>query len=289
MKPMRFFRLGRDDEAWRELGEGLRGLPFILEPWLRQAVLQGAAKAALGDGRPDVALLFEDSVLHAAREARSFLRSAIALRERAATLHQLGRMVEALNDLHEAEALAYQVGDPALIADVLFSCAETLSQGDPHASLEALNQASPLVERTAYVIQRQSLRADLRASFFDQYHALFDGAIESSFAIRHDREAASAFDYSEKARSRALLEMAAPAANTSGRSDGQRLVSLADAEQQVPDHVTIVEFAVLEQSLLVWVIRRGSAMVARGCSPRLVRAPRYGRRGRVRGAGGGRG
>jgi hypothetical protein len=137
--------------------------------------------------------------------------------------------------------------------------------------------------------QRQSLRADLRASFFDQYHALFDGAIESSFAIRHDREAASAFDYSEKARSRALLEMAAPAANTSGRSDGQRLVSLADAEQQVPDHVTIVEFAVLEQSLLVWVIRRGSAMVARGCSPRLVTAPRCGRRGPVRGAGGGRG
>jgi len=290
------FRLGQEEEAWKELGCGLRGLPSILESRLRQGVLQAAALVALRDDEPNVALVFEDAALHAARGSHTAVRVALALRERAAILHRLRRVTEAIADLREAEGLARLVGDPALSADVLLSRAKVLRENDPHAALEALVRVWPLLERTGYVTefapfyleraqlrvtlgeaglaeadfvagiaaieaQRHSLSSDLRATYLDQYRALFDGVIELSFATSRDSHAAGAFRYLEQGRARSLLDLSVPEEWANGASGEGPTLSLTEAEELLPNGVTVLELALLEKRLLIWVIRKGSATV----------------------------
>jgi len=110
----------------------------------------------------------------------------------------------------------------------------------------------------------------LRLQFAEQERELFEIAI--ALLAEHPSGMASSFAIIELAHGRTLLEAVDtrdPGAPPIG-PDGQRLLSLSEIRRRLPVGVVAIEFAVLEDRTLAWIVRRGNARLVHIDTPRAV-------------------
>lgn len=90
-----------------------------------------------------------------------------------------------------------------------------------------------------------------RNYFFDVAQEVYDAAID--FAHSRLRDDAAAFEHSENSRARSLL---ATLLSDSGSRVNPTAYSIAEIRTHMPDEVQIVQYSVLSDKLLAWVIRK---------------------------------
>ncbi|HEX3185400.1 MAG TPA: CHAT domain-containing protein, partial [Pyrinomonadaceae bacterium] len=101
---------------------------------------------------------------------------------------------------------------------------------------------------------------DNRSSFFDAEQTLFDAAISFEYAKVNSPE--RAFHFSESSRARSLLDLLNADARVLTKTRSPELVfkgatqslQFAAIKDRIPDGVQVVQFAMLEDQLLVWVL-----------------------------------
>ena len=164
-------------------------------------------------------------------EAKSILKARPTLAARLAgdaiRVYETARLDAYLPDLLTLRARAYSMLD------------------DEESAWNDLARGMDLLERQRQRISQQ----DLRAGIFDQRISLFDDAIRVALR-RRDYEAA--FSVSERARARTLLDELSP--------DAAQLIvpgapEIAAVHRAIGDR-TLVEFAVLPEKLVVFVVTR---------------------------------
>ncbi|HTQ80710.1 MAG TPA: CHAT domain-containing protein [Thermoanaerobaculia bacterium] len=280
--------LGDDRKAWQYLYAALAKKEMILEPRRRQLVARSAAEVGRRSGESRVALYFGNEAVRWALSSGNPVQIALALRDRANLHHDAGQALEAQRDLAAAGDYAHQAGDEAMAAEIQVAKASFLERHEEKKALAELTEALPVLVRTHYneslpalYLQRGRLYArqghlDLgRADFLSgiqEYEHFFSELDDASRILRLERptelfeemirlEAATergarsrAFEYAERSRGRALTElMARPAAEGS-----TRIRSLEEVASALPHGVQLIEFAVLRDQVLVWILGDGA-------------------------------
>jgi CHAT domain-containing protein len=100
-----------------------------------------------------------------------------------------------------------------------------------------------------------------RNSFFDLEQYVYDIAIDFEYTRTHDYR--KAFEYSERSRARSLLDMMNTGVEVTGKHNldavippGSPPLMLAGIRQTMPEHVQLLQYAVLDDKLLIWVVSR---------------------------------
>lgn len=272
----RLHQLGRRREGWRHLYSALQVTAGFRDPALASMIFKNAAECALAEGLPRAALAFHQEAVRQARKTYP-MRSVEALLARAEASAALGQHEEALRDLREAEATIPEIDDQALRTrkqaelDLIFGTA--LIDSNPELALTSLSSAlagfaaeknllATLRVRLARArafdrlgrldLARQDLHAclavyeklganlkpGLRLAFLGVTDKLFDQLIR----LTSDRPEIS-FKYAEQARSRIVSTKKAA-----------RTVSFASLAQRLPGDTVLVEYALLEDRLVAWVV-----------------------------------
>lgn len=99
-----------------------------------------------------------------------------------------------------------------------------------------------------------------RNTFFDVEQSVYDLAMD--FAYSKKQNPRQAFEYSELSRARSLLDAMRQSIQVSEQENGPELrlpststpLALTDIEQRMPPQAQIVQYAVLEDKLLIWVV-----------------------------------
>lgn len=132
-----------------------------------------------------------------------------------------------------------------------------LANGNDAAADEELKRTLTLLEEH----RSQILEEDNRNRFFGQEQSVYDLAIDFEYSRKHDFE--SAFNYSEASRSRSLLDLIKLKGGVSTESHHgivfdsmSQPLNLSEIRQQMPADTQIVQYAVLENKLLIWLISR---------------------------------
>jgi CHAT domain-containing protein/tetratricopeptide (TPR) repeat protein len=130
---------------------------------------------------------------------------------------------------------------------------------DPSVS-EEIRVAVGLIEEYRPKIQEENSRNN----FFDLAQSIYDIAIDYAFSKMNDDDAA--FNYSEQSRARSLLDLLAAGSQLIGGADAPeiRLDSVArplehsEIMRRLPHQAQLLQYAVLDDKLLVWVISKDS-------------------------------
>jgi CHAT domain-containing protein len=135
-----------------------------------------------------------------------------------------------------------------------------MAQGDDQSVENELRAVMNIIEgsRSSVVVDSQ------RSSFFEQKQSIYDLATDFAYTRRGD--ARRAFDYAEASRARSLLDImqqsvqvrsdrAVPDLNLAAVSAS---LPLAEIQQRMPGNVQILQYAVLDNKLLVWVVSKTS-------------------------------
>ncbi|MDT7542443.1 MAG: hypothetical protein QOE33_2347 [Acidobacteriota bacterium] len=101
-----------------------------------------------------------------------------------------------------------------------------------------------------------------RNVFFDVEQGVYDRVMDFAYTRKHDSDLA--LDYSELSRARSLLDAMHGGAQVSDGEDApeSRLLSAsapltaAELPQRMPEHAQAVEYAALDDKLLIWVVTR---------------------------------
>ena len=284
--------LGQLDRAWEERLLTTAWCRRQGDPQRIQATLYDAADRLLDQGLAEPALDFAEEVLLNAEAYGQPGALAEAKLQRGRSLAALGRRSEALEDLRAARG--YAEGMPAgAVSERIQSTlelveGEELADQDPAAAVQLLSQALstrlgqgyryrllPLLTSRAQAFQKlddlphaeddlrfaieEQERArnevkdlDLRLSSFQQAQAAFDAMVR--LQVDRYRNDAKALEYAERARSRLLLDLIA-------RKAASRLPHALKASSiltRLPANTVLVEYFVLPERLLVWVLRSGT-------------------------------
>ena len=172
---------------------------------------------------------------------------------------EMGKYTEALNELDQASEF-YREGEwkaqSYLIAkEVLLN---RLAMGDISSGRRQLDMVLELLEKHRTKILQQSIRN----SFFDSEQGVYDIAIDFAYTSLGQTELA--FNYSELSRARSLLDSATVARQITiefnlpeeSLSDSTRPFKLAELQPRIPSEVQILQYAVLEDRTIAWVITR---------------------------------
>jgi len=108
---------------------------------------------------------------------------------------------------------------------------------------------------------------DCRNTFFDVEQSVVDAAIDFEYSRMNNSD--QAFNYSNKSRARSLLDSVnADKDETAKVQDADNKFkavsepqSLATIKEKLPEQAQVVQYAVLENKLLIWVISRNDAQV----------------------------
>jgi CHAT domain-containing protein len=248
--------------------------------------LMEAAITSLRQGLPATSLLFhEEGVrLAEARADENPLGMSEALLRRSSAHLTLGELEEARRDLEESRAHAERIAPgrwrDRLLADLDFALGELELKAGPERALIPLSaaldaslqsqmryrlplfyetraraflasgdeaQARADLERGVAEIeaQRATALADPRgAAAFEQARSLFDAMVDLESRRGHP---AVAFEYAERVRARSLLDMA----DSTGEA---RVLGIEEAQRELPPGIALVEFAVLKDRTLAWVV-----------------------------------
>ena len=137
-----------------------------------------------------------------------------------------------------------------------------IAQSNDRAKGELLTVLALFEEHRAKINEEKN-----RNSFFDQEQSVYDAAID--FEYSKDQNSEKAFEYSEVSRARSLLDMISRGADVKGDENPEVVISsvaqpltLRQIRERMPDQVQILQYAVLDDKLLAWVISRSKFQVA---------------------------
>lgn len=287
-------RLGDAEGRWEHLGEALRLSPEIHDPRRWQIVFEEAAGAALAAGQPQVAVLFLDELLNLLSDGEDWAGIAQVFQKRAAIEHELGRNSEALQDLGQGKRFSLQVEDPVksiIEGDILLAESRIVRQAKPQHALDLLGRALALAESTKYTQrvpvlhleralahrllgardaaerdleiaiesierQRNALDAEaLRTSYFEQAQRVFDEMISLQAA---QGDAISSLEYAEMGRARSLLDLRL----LRSEDRASERLRVEEIYRELPADVALVYYAILEDQLLIWLVRREGVILS---------------------------
>jgi CHAT domain-containing protein len=129
---------------------------------------------------------------------------------------------------------------------------------DIPAAQEELNVTVSLYEEYRSKFAEESYRNN----FFDLEHEVFDVAVDFEYSVVGDR--ARAFEYLERSQARSLLTLTRASPQVSHESYGPELITLGDSQplglaelqSHLPEQVQILQYAVLESRVLIWVVSK---------------------------------
>lgn len=121
---------------------------------------------------------------------------------------------------------------------------------------------------------RQISDEDNRNTFFDVEQSVVDAAIDFEYSRMNNPD--QAFNYSNMSRARSLLDLVDVDRDVKARVQDPDIKfkvvseppSLATIKEQMPDQAQVVQYAVLENKLLIWVLSRNNAQVKMQPIPR---------------------
>jgi CHAT domain-containing protein/cytochrome c-type biogenesis protein CcmH/NrfG len=126
----------------------------------------------------------------------------------------------------------------------------------------ALESELPIILSIFRDYRAKILEEQSRNIFFDNEHSIYDIAINYAFEKRNFEEA---FNYSEESRSRSLLDLQ----NSSIKVNQNALIPeikfpqnvteprmLSEIRTQIPDNVQIVQYSVLSNRILIWLLKK---------------------------------
>jgi len=119
----------------------------------------------------------------------------------------------------------------------------------------------PKVIQFAEVYRSQIFTEQERGSFFDTEDSIYEMAVGQAIRINNPEKA---YNYSEGGSSRALLDWLQKGARNTGPQDPTGIeldekavpLDLSQIRARIPDGAQIVQYAVLEDRLVIWVISR---------------------------------
>lgn len=282
------FELGDEIGTWRHLEMAGRGLGVSRSARHRQAVLT-AVGGALGNSNVEASLMVFDELLKAAIASGRQAGVVDGLRQRAAILAIVGRHSEAVDAAQAARQSFRALADSALRdlveINLLKVEGELLRRDSPaqavaaaERGLDALRQRGDRMRVAQFNLQlakanivwgrraearaalergiqafrqaRQGTNDERRIAATDEAWQLFETGAELAIL---DGDLPRAFEMAEAARSRTLAESRRLPANR----------SLPDVQRALEPNEAIVALNQFEDSLAVWVIRRGRATVER--------------------------
>jgi len=278
--------IGEDRRAWRAISRGLERVNDVRNLRRRQMVFYNASMLAQEADLLRGALWYQTLTLQTA-ESRNVAGSITEARtRRAVLLHRLSRTDAATRELAGARASLASVTDPVRAAyyDALVKATEgqiltdakkarqnlleaiaffrTAEPADVprlylHAGRAALAAGDEVAARADFetgidILENARLRVTgegERISYFDESWSLFRELVQLN-----RRQPDLAFAFAERGRARALLDNI----GTTGSLELRPTTIAA----RIPGDTALVQFAVLSDSLLIWVLRAGNVEFA---------------------------
>lgn len=150
-------------------------------------------------------------------------------------------------------------------SDKLYLAQIYFSRALAHLSLNQINEAELDLENSLLAFEKnrnQVSEQSFRISFFENPLSVYDKMVQLQISQNHlDR----AFDYSEKARARVLLDLLEDKRTTFAANKKKKDIliyktsqpfSLSQIQALLPENTTIVEYSIFPSQLLIWVIQR---------------------------------
>lgn len=283
------YLLGQNATAWRHRFQALSNLSGFPLAWRRHNVLMEGARAAAAEGLIEAAALLQEEDLKAAEESGNPTWLSEALWGRSRIFMVRGRAREAWEDGQKAsQAVRPDPGNPQgakLRADLQWVQGEALRLLDPRAALGPLSEAIESYRQLkayhnlgAACLGRARLRLglgqdtegeadlgtalrvteqpgsgiedeDLLGSYADSVQDVYDEMIR--------------FQWDRRGNARAALAVLERARNFRARQEGALLPDLgaedrlAAALAGIPKNIVILEYALLDERLLIWSLVDG--------------------------------
>jgi CHAT domain-containing protein len=281
---------GETQRAWLHRYKALAATSRLGSSIYFNNTLFDSAEAALKQGLPAVALAFQDEMVAFARRQKDDLLLAQALARRSRAHLLLQDQAGARQDLDEARRVLERIPEeqrrPQLEADLGMAAGEVETASHPETAIRFLSAALAFAERRKDSFhlpglyyqramaalhrgdrssaeqdldrsiveqehQRKAVLEDqLRVQYSDQGQAAFDEMIRLQASLGHLEQA---FDIAERGRTRNLLEIL-------DKREGERIAAgILTARQiraEVPADVALVEYALLSDQVLAWVLTR---------------------------------
>lgn len=185
--------------------------------------------------------------------AYSFLQLGYAYRklgEFDKAIESYDRSVQSYGELHSA------FFDYLARKDKLLCCME-------HGGCPAVEQEMEAVLAIFEQHRAKILEEGLRSTFFDAEQTIYDVAMEFEFFQKDDRE--KAFEYSERSRGRALRDLIGTSVQVVDDPRDPDLkpnqvfqpLSLEEIRARMPERAQVLQYAVLKDHLLIWVVSAG--------------------------------
>jgi len=242
-----------------------------------------------------------DLVVDAAVRENDAMRTSLGLAQRSAVLAALGDGPGARRDLADLRARLAMIASAdvrdALLLDARYAEALLLRDSNPAGAIEHLTLALDNLDRSGRAMfhsrvylerarmykrigNRDAARADVVAGLasIEKYRdAIADPQLRAMAGVSADEliqegialalesgDREQALDLSEKARARSLLE------SFHGRTSGVATspLSLAEIRQAITSHAAIVEFAIVHDRLVTFVIKQSGLQVVETPAPR---------------------
>lgn len=191
-----------------------------------------------------------------------------SIRDHSTGLEMMAQASKQLGDIYREagkcdEALAHYDHSLQLYRDLKFDYhAYVAHKGKLNCFLASSNNQAVRDELLTVLQLSESYRKKItvesqRNSFFDAEQEVYDLAIDYEFSV--EKNYVKGLEYSEKSRARALLdavERGRRKGNASSRSSAIPTSSLtvAEIQKRMPNNSQIVQFAVLNNKLTVWVV-----------------------------------
>jgi CHAT domain-containing protein len=281
--------LGMDDDAWAPLFRGAAAAARSGEHRRVYSALQVAGDTASSQGYPHSALVLRQELVEEARRQPDAAGMAYGLLWLAEAQIDLGQLSLAMATLGEAEQRAGAINDQAArrMALARLHMAQAKAELDPSRALRLLAMARQEVDGSGLKIflpfvsiaearlhlragQAQSAARVLRGALvlFERMRAETAGsgvrrdfwnhvseAIDLLVRATEDTAPEEAFYYSDRGRARVLLDHLLPPAAAPVQSEPRSTIdSLVD---HLPSGTALLAYRVLEDRLLIWLLRDG--------------------------------
>ena len=283
-----YYILSDKERAWQFITEAISRVDEIADERRRQAIMEGAAIAALDEDAPQIALLFQTEAVRSAVKSQASAAMAATLAWRGLMKMRAGLLAAGRLDIARAKRLAEVTTDASVragvLGDVLLAEGEILKDTNPRlASLDLLN-ALQLYKDTNYhsgllktylalahvnksllnnsnvemylgsaleEVQQQSssISIDSRATFLDDARAALDEMVKLKIEVRHETD--SALFYFDNMKASLLLKRLGGGEISPSAPDG---APPRHELLNIPPGTFVVEFCLLDAKLLIWLI-----------------------------------
>src|SRR6185295_2680792 len=288
--------VGRTQDAWRSIYQALRATPKLRQPGDLSRVFMIAGDAALRDGADGGALAFDQEWARYAlqrnpREAVEALTWLARMQDHAGerksaltTLLDAGRRADGLEpaqrrrkqaDIAMIEGAMHVEDEPSRAAERLTSALAAYSEdknliftlqalrergrayrksGEDRQAEKDFEAALALYDRMGETLDQE----DLRLALLEEADEVFDEMVD----LQADGDPGVAFAYADRARTRVLpgststLWTRSPVELDRLLASEPQPLPLAEILGRVPEGVALVQFSVLEDRVLIWLLRR---------------------------------